>query len=369
MQYLHILLACAAEPWALEREKLREVSQFLVFKAEGGALSAEEIRGRISQQTEQQVARSEGDVGILPVYGVLAQRMNMLSDISGGSSTELIAAQFRSMLADSNVKAIILDVDSPGGTVYGTVELAQEIYNSRGIKPVIAQVNSTAASGAYWLASQADEIVVTPSGQAGSIGVYRIHEDVSKMLKKSGVKTTIVKAGENKIEDNPLEPLSDSALEAMQARVDESYRAFVGAVARGRNVSRAAVLDRFGQGRMFGASDLVNRGMADRIATLPETLERFGGGVVNPVASQARAANIARAEASAIFEAKLKAGASFRPASLRTASRVLQVSRTWKQSAPSASTSRGQPRGNLGTRRCRRSLPRSPDCAAASMTF
>ena len=309
MEYLHVLLACAAEPWALHRDKLLQLSQFLCFKAQGGTFTAEEVRGRISQQTERQVARSAGNVGILPVYGVLAQRMNMMSDISGGSSTEQIAVQFREMLHDDNVKAIILDFDSPGGTVYGTEELAQEIFDSRGAgKPIVAQVNSTAASGAYWLASQADEIVVTPSGQAGSIGVYRIHEDVSKMLEASGVTTSIIKAGANKIEDNPLQPLSDDAREAMQNRVNQSYQIFVQAVARGRNTSKAGVLDGMGQGRMFGAADLIDRGMADRIATLPETLERFGGGAVNPIASANRARTTARAEAGEVLVTKLKAG-------------------------------------------------------------
>jgi signal peptide peptidase SppA len=309
MRYLNILLACAAEPWALQREKLETISRFLMFKAAGGDFSAEEIEARVTQRAEQRALQSDGAIGILPVYGVLSQRMNMMQDISGGTSTEQLGAAFRAMLADPGTKAIILDFDSPGGTVSGTAELAQEIYDSRGIKPIVSQVNSLCASAAYWLACQADEIVVTPSGQAGSIGVYTIHEDISKMLADEGVATTMISAGKYKTEGNPYGPLSEEAQVAIQGRIDQSYAAFVDAVARGRggNTTVATVNDRFGQGRMFGAQELVDRRMADTIATLPQTLERFGV-TINPVASAARTSVMARATAADALITKLKAG-------------------------------------------------------------
>lgn len=317
MRYLNVLLACAAEPWALQPEKLEAISRFLLFKATGGDFSAEEIEARVTQRQEQRAAQSDGTIGILPIYGVLAQRMNMMQDISGGSSTEQIAAQFRVMLADPGTKAIVLDIDSPGGTVFGTEELAQEIYDSRGIKPIVAQVNSLAASAAYWIACQADEIVVTPSGQAGSIGVYTIHEDISKMLENEGIKETIVKAGKYKNEAPSSEPLSADAQAMLQRRVDEANAAFVNAVARGRgnNTTAATVNDRFGQGRMFGSAELVDRRMADRVATLPQTLERFGV-TINPVASAARSGAVARAAATETMIAKLKAGDQLSPREL-----------------------------------------------------
>lgn len=285
MRYLRLLTTCAGEIWALERSKLEAVAQFLLFKGAGGEFDQQEIEARTGgRQGGRAAPDSAGNVAIIPVYGMLAQRMNLMLDVSGGTSMQMLAADVRFALADPGTKAIILDFDSPGGTVRGTVELAQEIYNSRGVKPIIAQVNSLAASAAYWIAAAADEVVVTPSGEAGSIGVYTIHEDISKMLEKEGIKNTIIKAGRNKIDDHPYAPLSDDAAAAIQKRVDESYTAFVRGVARGRGVSMSTVNDRFGHGRMFGAEELVERGMADRVATLPETLERFGVSV-HPVAS------------------------------------------------------------------------------------
>jgi ClpP class serine protease len=190
MKYLHILLAYANEPWAMERGKLRAVTQFLIFQAQGGKLTPEERAEfqayqearKLSERRDAIVSEKDGVIAVLPVTGVLMQRMNIIDESSGGTSTEILTQRFRSLMGDPNVKAVVLDVDSPGGGVFGTQEFADEIYASRGIKPIIAQVNSMAASAAYWIASQADEIVVTPGGQAGSIGVYTVHEDISKAM-------------------------------------------------------------------------------------------------------------------------------------------------------------------------------------------
>lgn len=305
MKYLHILLAYANEPWAMERSKLRAVTQFLIFQAQGNKLSPEERAEfqayqearKLSERRDAIVSEKDGVIALLPVTGVLMQRMNMIDEQSGGTSTELLTQRFRSMVGDPNVKGIILDIDSPGGGVFGTQEFAQEIYDSRGIKPIIAQVNSMAASAAYWIAAQADEIVVTPGGQAGSIGVYTVHEDISKAMAEEGVAMTIVQAGKFKTEGNPWEPLGDEARQRMQDRVDEIAGRFHADVARGRGVEISEVNSRFGQGLMFSATELVKRNMADRIGTMADTLERFGV-VLRPSSVQQ---NRTRAEALTAF--------------------------------------------------------------------
>lgn len=287
MKYMHILMACAAEPWALDKSKLVSIANFMRFKASGGNYSAEEV-ARITKKAEREVQKTEGSIAVLPIQGVIGERMNLLDDISGGTSTELISKQFRAMLNDPSVKAIILDINSPGGVARSVEEIAQEIYDARGIKPIVAHINTCAASAAYWIAAQADEVVVTPSGQGGSIGVYTIHEDVSELLAKEGIKETLIYAGEFKVMGNSFEPLSAEAKTIMQQRVDELAVSFTRSVARGRGVSLSHVNDRFGQGLMFGADELVERGMADKIESMSETLARFGIDL-NPALSRAKA--------------------------------------------------------------------------------
>ena len=136
--------------------------------------------------------------------------------------------------------------------------------------------NTLAASAAYWLASAADEMVVTPSGSVGSIGIVAMHEDVSKALEAEGVKVSIVSAGKYKTEGNPYQPLSVEGRAYLQSQVDQFGGMFVDGVARGRKVSSSQVRNGFGEGRMVLAAGAVRAGMADRVATFDETLARFG---------------------------------------------------------------------------------------------
>lgn len=294
MKYVNILMAVASEYWAIQSEKLEQIVAFLALQAAGDKLSAEEIEARISRQTQRDVARREGTVAVLPLRGVIANRMSLMSDISGGTSTEGFGRAFDMAMADDAVKAIVLDVDTPGGVVSGTDELAAKIFAARGAKPIVAHVNSTAASAGYWIASAADEMVLNPSAEVGSIGVLGIYEDVSAALEKAGVRKTIISAGKYKAEGSPFSPMSEEAIAHRQARVDHYYDVFVRRVASNRNVSLSAVREGFGMGRTVTAAAAVSEKMADSIATLEETLNRFGASATpapsrRPVARERRA--------------------------------------------------------------------------------
>jgi signal peptide peptidase SppA len=175
------------------------------------------------------------------------------------------------------VGTIVLDIDSEGGSVEGTPELWTAIYDARQRKSVVAVANSMMASAAYWLGSAATEIVSTPSGSVGSIGVLHVHAEESKALEDAGIKLTVTKAGKYKGEGSPFEPLTDEAKDFIQSRVDEAYSMFVKDVAKGRGVPVNEVRKAYGQGRLLGAKEAKELGMIDRIATLDETIERYAG--------------------------------------------------------------------------------------------
>jgi ClpP class serine protease len=113
MKYAHILLAVASECWAIDPDKLDQIVAFLALQAADEKLSAEEVQARITKQGERDVQRQEGSVAILPMRGVIANRMNLMSEISGGTSSEKFGRMFGAAVADSTVKAIILDVEKP----------------------------------------------------------------------------------------------------------------------------------------------------------------------------------------------------------------------------------------------------------------
>jgi signal peptide peptidase SppA len=195
-----------------------------------------------------------------------------------------VMAMTKAAVADPDVKSVVFDVDSPGGLVDGVPEAAVQIRRLRDAsgKPFVSVANGQMASAAYWLGSQAHEVVVAPSAVVGSVGVYQRHEDLSEMAAQEGVKITLISAGEHKTEGNPFEPLGDEARQAMQSDVNYFYSMFVADVAEGRQeaVDSSSIRDgsAFGGGRSFPAKPAVKIGLADREATLSETVSRLSSG-------------------------------------------------------------------------------------------
>jgi signal peptide peptidase SppA len=279
-KYRHIVRAVAETPWAILPSTLATIVDLVQFRAEGGQLSQDEIQERIGAGPARRGGYTAGAVGVLPLYGVIMPRATLMSEISGGTSLQSFCTGLRELLANDQVGSLLIDVNSPGGSTDLIAETAAEIRAARGSKPIVAIANTTAASAAYWLASQADELVVTPSGSVGSIGVFGVHEDWSKFEESLGVKTTLISAGKYKTELNPHEPLTAEARQAAQGRVDEFYAMFVADVAKGRGASPDDVRGGFGEGRMVLAKSAVKAGMADRVATFDDTVTRLarGGG-------------------------------------------------------------------------------------------
>ena len=279
-RFRHALLAEArSTPWSMERTRLDALAWALARYARGGTEA--DVRavagvedGRVDANA---VRRAAGDIVVIPVQGVMLYRTSPLLELFGlGVSQDRLAMRVRAAGADPSVKAIVLDIDSPGGSSVGGQELWSEVYALRGKKPVIAVANALAASAAYHLASAAEEIVVTPSGMAGSIGTYIMHVDVSRALDAEGIAVTFLQAGRYKTDGNMYAPLSDSAREEMQGIVDAYYGYFVGDVAKGRGISPAKVRSDYGEGRVLLPRQALEVGMVDRIETFDQVLARLG---------------------------------------------------------------------------------------------
>lgn len=287
-RYQHVARAVCETPWAIHPATLAVIVDMVSYRASGHRLTKAEVDERIGEGQMAAAASRRGSMGaqgavaVLPIWGIIAPRAAAFESVSspGGTGVDAFTQAFRAALADPAVGSILLEIDSPGGQVGQVPELAAEIRAARGKKPIVALANGMAASAAYWLASQADEVVVTPSGKVGSIGVYLAHEDVSAALEQEGVKVTLISAGKFKTEGNPFEPLSADALEAFQADVDAFYGMFVADVAKGRGVDVGAVSGGFGEGRMVMAHQAVASGLADRVATFDETVARMASGGV-----------------------------------------------------------------------------------------
>jgi len=260
-------------PWAMMPHWLNALTASLTRYTESGEWSFDTV---LSERFSAQSAKAAGGgaIAVVPVYGVITQRGDMFDELFGGGSvsTERLTRLIKQLAADDSVGAVVLNIDSPGGTVGGLKELSDVIHGMRATKRVVSVSNSLAASAAYWIGSAASEFVATPEGETGSIGVWTAHVDVSAMLERIGYKVSLVSAGKYKTEGHPYGPLSEEARAHLQAQVDEYYDMFVRAVARNRGASLTAVREGYGEGRVLTAKEAVKANLVDRVATLDQVI-------------------------------------------------------------------------------------------------
>lgn len=262
-------------PWAIMPATLAEIASLIRHTAiptpGGGPIAALDDRNGS--------ARTAGAVAVLTLRGVITPRASWLSvSFGGGYGLDMFRESFREALADDDITAILIEVDSPGGRCDLVAETAREIYAARGQKRIVAIANTLCASAAYWIASAADEIVVTPSGYVGSIGAYITHLQTSKFDEELGFEYTLISAGEYKTDGNEFEPLSDTARQNFQLIVDDCYAMFVADVAAGRGVSEQTVRAGYGQGHVLPPAAALAEGMVDRIETYEDVVSRLVSG-------------------------------------------------------------------------------------------
>jgi capsid assembly protease len=208
-----------------------------------------------------------GSLKVIPIFGGIARRDSFWSTLFGGATVEKIMRDLRSAATDTAIKTVLLNIDSPGGTVNGLPELAAAVRSLAQRKKVIAISNSLNASAAYWIASQAHEVIATPEALTGSIGVFTVHEDYSQAMDHAGIKATYISAGKYKVEANPDQPLSAGARAHLQSLVDSAYNLFVADVARGRHTTPATVRSAYGEGRVLASDEAQRAGLIDRVST------------------------------------------------------------------------------------------------------
>jgi signal peptide peptidase SppA len=270
------LASLVATPWAMEPTVLQAYARALGH-AYASKVNADEPNARtpVAAASKQAQRTVSGAIAVIPLRGTIMPRAGMLEMCGGGTSVETFTAALRGALTDETVSQILIDIDSPGGSVYGVGELAAEIRAARLIKPVVGIANHVAASAAYWIGSACSELYMTPGGQVGSIGVIAAHEDVSAALQAEGVNVTLITAGKYKAEGNPYGPLDAEAMRSIQADIDSYYADFTGAVSKGRAVGIDAVRSDMGQGRMMRCDAAMSAKMVDGIDTIDGVIKRM----------------------------------------------------------------------------------------------
>lgn len=224
-------------------------------------------------------------VAVVPVSGALINRYDFLGEGSSYTSYPALTRAIEQAKADRGVRGIVLGINSPGGNADGILTPAAAIRSAREVKPVTALVGSMAASGGYWLAAQAGEIVLDNDfSQVGSIGVYTMHMDVSKLLERIGIDISVISSGRNKVDGHPFAPLPADVRASIQQEVDDLRLMFAREVSAGRPaLSEQAALAT--EARMFSALDpktgrrpAIDARLADRVSNLSDVITTMATG-------------------------------------------------------------------------------------------
>lgn len=271
MKLLDLLMSA----WAILPDQLREIQAIYSAHLRGDKIDIEAIEARLGRplaNEQQDYEIRQGGVAVLTLDGVMAPKANLFMRVSGGVSTQMAGLQIESAMADPRVTAMVLAIDSPGGSVFGTPELGATVREMAAIKPIVTVSEATLASAAYWVGSGANAVYISgPTVQVGSIGVVASHNYDPAAR---GV-TTEITAGKYKRIASATGPLSEEGKAYMQSQVDHLYQVFVDAVASNRGTTPDSVLEHMADGRVFIGQQAIDRGLVDGVSTVDAMVEQL----------------------------------------------------------------------------------------------
>lgn len=244
--------------WAILPAKLEAIQDVIQKRLNGENIPMQAANGK-SGRTSYLTLNDDG-IAVLHIMGTIGQRLNVLERISGGVSTEILKEDLGRAIDSSDVKGILLHIDSPGGMVDGTRDFAEFVSQANEVKPVFAYTDGLCTSAAYWIASAASKIYGYSTSQIGSIGVIATHVDYSKRDEKYGIKRSYIYRGRYK-QINPDGQLTDEGREYMQEAVDGVYAMFVEDVAKNRSVNVEDIVNQ--ESKVYLAGAALEQGLID----------------------------------------------------------------------------------------------------------
>lgn len=276
------LLDILTSPWAIVPDKLREIQAVYRAHIRGEKIDVKGIQAKVGQYLDDHRDDDRGydvadGIAVIPIQNVITKKRTLFSFFFGGSSSGDIKVIFQSAVADPGVKAILLYIDSPGGTVEGTQELADYIHANKGGLPVYAFSDGIMTSAAYWIGAAADKIYISSDTvEVGSIGVVATHIDQSKWDEMMGDRYTEITAGRYKRIASAHGPLSEEGKTYLQDQVDHIYTVFVEDLARMKGLSVDQILA-MADGKIFIGRQAVEIGLVDGVATWENVIEKMKG--------------------------------------------------------------------------------------------
>ena len=260
-----------------------------------GWLSAAVAAVKSGTWQPQAQADTEADTGagkyvVVDGLGLLRIEGAMMKGYSkfGGASTVAARQAVRAMAADESIRSIVLSIESPGGTVAGTQELADDVSAANKKKPVYAYIEDLGASAAYWIAASSRRVFANSLAMVGSIGTLAVIEDTSKAAELAGVKVHVISTGEFKGAFTDGTPVTESQLANVQGIVDDINTHFLAAVAEGRGMKMSDV-KAAATGQLYMAKDAKKLGLIDSVESFDSAMEYVRSKMPTPKRNTAEA--------------------------------------------------------------------------------
>ncbi len=261
----HIISKVTRQPWVITEDKLSAIMAALDARLSGEFQTVngmpepgeDECNGR-DEYREFQMAT--GTVAVIPIHGIVGKHLSSLEIACGGCSLDTLQAQLKAAGNSPRITQILLDINSPGGTVTGTPETARLIAEIAQEKPVIGYTDGECCSAALWLASQCVSFYASESAVVGSVGIRMVLLDYTRKLEQEGVKVNAIASGKYKLLGAPFKALTEDERELLQAESDRIHAQFQAAVTARRDVATQYL-----QGQIFRGEEAVGIGMVDGV--------------------------------------------------------------------------------------------------------
>jgi signal peptide peptidase SppA len=265
-QPAHRVLSAFRQPWLVAPDVLQDLRDIaLRARAPDFEAAAKIAAARADRMQATELLSTRRGIAVLPIHGPIFPRANLFTEMSGATSIDMLTSAFRQARFSKDVNAIVLDIDSPGGSVTGISEFSQMVRASK--KPVFAYVTGMAASAAYWIASATSQIVANDTSWLGSIGVvsmFTIDDDES-----------VIEIVSSQSPHKRYDVRTDEGRSIAQRHVDDLASVFIDTVAANRGVTSEKVMTDFGRGDVLLGHAAVRAGMADGVGVLDDLISNI----------------------------------------------------------------------------------------------
>jgi len=279
---MNAIAALDGTVWAMTEPALEQMKRAIesleyrdLLDASSEVENATKNRGVLQNKDkyEEDMYEVEGSTAVVPVYGKMFPRANMLTELSGGVSTRKLGKAFDEIEDREDLDRMMMVFDSPGGSVKGLTNTAKKVRDMD--TKTVAFAEGLMASAAYFVGSAADEVIASPDSMVGSIGSVATIKSQAEALEEEGIEVEVVRSTPKKAKPNPAEPIDEDSVKEVQQLVNSAHKQFVRQVAINLDISEETVSNTMADGSVISGSEAEDTNFVDKVATIDDVMAEF----------------------------------------------------------------------------------------------